>query len=223
MKRFQLWRSPQSQSPLLDLPAELRVKILRYVLRKEGPITSLKEVQVNSHPDSNFHEIYDANAMLSAQILRTCQQLHEEAEQILYKENILFICYNGNRFGSRGPDDLCHNLDFSINLSASRIEELSGTFVTIQDYFVGRESTMGPYTVSRYSQLMKFQHYRLKICYSCRESILTACRVLQPLLLDKDVTLMSRRITPCWFIYHLRCARYLRCRSLQIQWPKKHG
>jgi len=220
MGRSQVKPPHQNKSPLLDLPVELRVKILRYVLRKAGPITSLGEVRMTKVPRSSCHEIYNANATLSAQVLRTCQQLYGEGGEILYGENTLSICYSGYRSRASGPDDLCHILDYTINLSASRIEKSCDTFITIQDYFGGHKSEMEPYTLRRYSQLAKFQHYRLKIRYMHRENILTACRVLQPLLLEKDVTLVPMELGGPLHRYHLKFTRYLRCRRLQIEWPE---
>lgn len=220
MGRSQVKPSRQNKSPLLDLPVELRVKILRYVLRKDGPITSLGEVLMTKVPRSSCHEIYNANATLSAQVLRTCQQLYDEGGEILYGENTLSICYLGRRHRASGPDDLCYILDYTINLSLSRIEKPCDTLITVQEYFGGRKSEMEPYTLRRYSQLAKFKHYRLVICYIHRESILTACRVLQPLLLEKDVTLFPSNAGTSLHTHHLKCTRYLRCRRLQIEWPE---
>ena len=88
---------------LLQLPAELRLKILRFLLKTSGVILTNGEIWVQmraelcvecSHdgPDrEDFEQRCKAAMSHSAQILRTCQQIFREGQQILYSENALSL------------------------------------------------------------------------------------------------------------------------------------
>lgn len=116
---FIFTRHRQPESRLLCLPAELRLKILRYLHRHDGPIKSLREWKhfltpnTNEVPDRGYarkslrewkHFLstkeaivrsYARGVSLSSHLLRCCQQLHDEAIGVLYGENVLSIyCCN---------------------------------------------------------------------------------------------------------------------------------
>lgn len=90
----QTFRSPvqsQSSSPFLQLPAELRVRVLRNLLKSES-----KELHagcaVRCAESATFCEDkYHPGNQLLSQISRCCQSLYREGSAILYGENILQI------------------------------------------------------------------------------------------------------------------------------------
>lgn len=90
---FQNEPTLQKLSPLIGLPAELRLKIMRYLLRSGDPIRSQKEVGEAG---------YRAITCLSSQILQTCQQVYKEASVILYHKNTLAV-KTGSYDSDRNP------------------------------------------------------------------------------------------------------------------------
>ena len=82
----------QKGSRLMQLPAEIRVKILRSLLKANESIVPF----YNGSSDLTWgHQRdlvkYKDNTQLSAQVMRACQKLHGEAQHILYAENTLDI------------------------------------------------------------------------------------------------------------------------------------
>lgn len=74
----------QVQSPLLRLPAELRIKILRNVLKSSQPLYPMEKYRLESPKNlKRAQRLYHAQVKLSSQTLRTCQQLREEGIEIL--------------------------------------------------------------------------------------------------------------------------------------------
>lgn len=87
-------RDPQSASTLMTLPAELRLKILRMLLKKGDVLASFRQyLGADEQPYTEEHQQrYSKNVLsLSAQIVVCCQMLHEESLAILYKENTVSI------------------------------------------------------------------------------------------------------------------------------------
>lgn len=68
--------TPQTPSELLQLPGELRNRILRYIVTQPTPITL-------RHAEAPF--------TIAINILYTCRQLKEEACSLLYHENVFEI------------------------------------------------------------------------------------------------------------------------------------
>lgn len=100
----------QSQSPLLSLPAELRVKILRYLLGCEnGLVRSFSEITYNKHgytipfeeaPRGSPESMATYQEQVGgAQLLRTCQKLYWDGSNVLYKEQTagIHVEYEGGR------------------------------------------------------------------------------------------------------------------------------
>lgn len=115
--------NPQSASRLIQLPAELRLKIMRMLHQNVGPLDSTAVLPTSTY-DYSQHDSKDAErplVELSAQTLACCQVLKKEASSILYEENTLAI---------QCPRPLSANcqyfnvLDVTM-LIGSRLEELS--------------------------------------------------------------------------------------------------
>src|SRR5712664_1176146 len=67
--------------PFMRLPAELRLQVYRHLLR------SKYELFMKRCP---YHS---TSSDLHPSILRTCHQVHDEAVQVLYEENVFCIHY----------------------------------------------------------------------------------------------------------------------------------
>lgn len=89
----------QEQSHFLQIPAELRLKILRLLSKKDKVLMSIKETYETNGPSwqDEASTWYD-ELQLSSQLLLTCQILYREAYNVLYCENELGIyCTEINR------------------------------------------------------------------------------------------------------------------------------
>lgn len=148
---------------------------------------------------------------LSAQVLRTCQQLHEEGQQILYKENTLCINYKGDqhlRHRSRNTADLvdyCHILDQRVHLPGL-LSDLPSTDFSLRSYATKQSQPrvrvdldmegrwdyrqFDNTSLQAYPAMAKFQHIRLELYKPNQERLHIACRVLRDLLFNKDVDLV---------------------------------
>src|SRR5271170_5646890 len=85
-------RPPKKKFPLMKLPAEIRLKILRELLWQPEP---LKKIGHRS-----WHEevtrVEATNYAFHPAILATCRKLNEEGCTVLYEENtvdVIFFCY----------------------------------------------------------------------------------------------------------------------------------
>lgn len=72
--------APQTQSLLLRLPAELKVKVLRNLMKRNTTIRPMSQFKIRR---SNYPEDYAAQVQLSSQLLSTCQQLLAAGAEIL--------------------------------------------------------------------------------------------------------------------------------------------
>ena len=91
IRPFKKQKIVQAPSHLLQLPAELRLMILRQLLPAPGPIEPLSQSSYYQLEE----EAYEAQTGLSSQVLQCCQTLHDEGSAILYGENVLTIVANG--------------------------------------------------------------------------------------------------------------------------------
>lgn len=83
----------QPRFKFLSLPAEIRIEIYRLVLRQSTPVRP-------GRSSSSYWP--DFPLKLSAQLLRTCRQIHAEGLPILYGENTFSIIIS-NLFGPPSP------------------------------------------------------------------------------------------------------------------------
>lgn len=70
---------------LLCVPREIRLMILRWLLRSSSPLKS--RYDINVHPREYLHDLYP-------QILSTCRTLHAEGSAVLYTENAFEMTLN---------------------------------------------------------------------------------------------------------------------------------
>lgn len=90
--------NPQAGSRLVQLPAEIRLKIFRLLSKQLQPIRSdSQRDDQNQYVDADQADVHveDAacpgGATLSSQALRTCQLFYQEGSHVLYKENTLSL------------------------------------------------------------------------------------------------------------------------------------
>lgn len=240
---FWLWRAWQDVSPLLQLPAELRIKILRSLLKKPKPIYARSSSSSSAKDGSDeFNQPHDLE--LSSQLLRTCQQLYEEGRHVLYNENVLCVEYRPDTVdwltGSTGTD-ICCVLGQHLNLPYRPF----GLPCRISSFFeyarerdkvserpspVWHTMKLPNYSLAQiYPALVAFRHITLEVRNPSKNRVFIACRVLHDLLVGKHVTMAfletrsSRRSsepTERDMGYVTGCG-LLRCRSLRIRRPTK--
>ncbi|KAK5092620.1 hypothetical protein LTR70_001991 [Exophiala xenobiotica] len=204
---FRFPRNPQNISPLLRLPAELRIKVLRNLLKKSQPIPAQKP-RSSSAPDDDDTTNGPRDLNLSSQLLRASQQLYEEGRQVLYKENVLSIEYGP---GSPLSCDECQVLGFTLNIPSDP-SRLPSTKFSFFDFAKRR-----PYSLLKmYPALLSFQNIDLTVRSTKKDFVLVICRVMRDFPLGKDVNLIHT-VVP-WYKL-LECCRFLRCRSLHIERP----
>lgn len=213
---FALPANPQLLCRLLQLPPELKLIVFRLLLKSSRPLES----QGSLH--SNDAGLYDPQAQLSSQVLRTCQTLFLEAGDVLYRENTLVIdCDSAT--GSR-----CHMLNISVPLPMNLWESFN-VVLDLMPYaaYRGRHD-LRPDAAHRlltnfYPSLLRFKLVHVNLHSDHVESTFVACRLLRDLLSgeDREVTVslaitlgvpgQSRHIGR-----HIQCLKGLRCSAINI-------
>ena len=211
MRIFQHHPNPQNGSRLIRLPAELRVKILRNLLKKPSPIQSLAE---RDPANNDARAQYDADTSLSSQVLRTCQIAYNEGLLILYKENIIQLHIredsdNSCELGSfdltiRYPldaDDISMHQDALLEFAGNAehcdncvtISECVGSFPAYCENPAceGYYKNSGKDLVDQYPVLQQFTHIRLVLSWMSNKNgvFVVACRALRDLLRGKHVSI----------------------------------
>lgn len=204
-------QSPNSQvsSALVSIAPELRVKILRYVLKSCSPLINQEELSVDikdpkdatkeGSPNTQEPSVQSAAPLtisLSSQVLATCQQMYAEGSQILYGENILSI---------HASDYTLSFLDTSIHFNNTALWETLKAQIELGhlllDWKPNVEKSLEnarSFNVERATSYMspspqKFSRYQLLILvyqrYNPYRIIFHACRILRPLFQGKQVTI----------------------------------
>ncbi|KAK5954661.1 hypothetical protein OHC33_004385 [Knufia fluminis] len=106
-KVFKLPQCPQTNSRLVCLPAEIRLKILHSLLKHEGPLRSSRNLGIERQRQAFG---------LTAQILPACQQIYNEASAVLYSVNVLWIDFRIHQGTRTSPNSDTAQLDI-LNLS----------------------------------------------------------------------------------------------------------
>lgn len=234
MESFRQRRMAQVQSPLLRLPAEMRVKILRNILKSDQPLYSMEKYRHES--PKNFKKVrrlYYAQLRLSSQFLCTCQQVKDEGEQVLYGENVLCILYRCDMrwdsrvsHGSIGSD--CHILRWS-----TKLPKIDCAMEDHMSQSRGPGSDLhcwNPCLCHNFKEDMpyaapdstRFHRVRVDLHYNDIYAIFTASRSLFPLLENKSVLLQaipdsqSSDLEPDKNASLLRACRVFRCQSLKV-------
>jgi len=215
---FLLARNPQTSSCLIQLPAELRIKVLRLLLRSPNPLTDLEEFGMESDgPDMTG---YEQGIELSAQLLLCCQQLHSEGHQILYGENTLYIHFEWrNRI--RPNLFYCDILGATTEIP-EKMEYLNGFDDSLRyqadDYARNGDCSYDDRDSARQLAKMlptieKFQHFLDYLEVFDQEHLSIGCRVLQQLLFEKDVVFVFNDEAK---VQWLKSCLLLRCRSARF-------
>lgn len=126
---FKLSRDAQNQSPLVQLPAELRIPILEFLLRHDKPLTCLPGEPRDG--DARKLRLYMAMRLISRRTMISPQQSCKpvkycigDGTPILYQENELSITLVFDRFtgdfSNENPNNVvrqaCYILDGSVKL-----------------------------------------------------------------------------------------------------------
>lgn len=109
-RAFSQSQNDQLTSPIIRIPAEVRVKILRYLLKSEDFLDN--DIKAGFRP---FSKPFN----LSAQILLTCQTLHKEGTEILYEEYTCVI-----EFSTHQSNLVLDVLDMQVNLPLTTIRRV---------------------------------------------------------------------------------------------------
>lgn len=110
---FRLARNNQHESSLLQLPTELLCKILRMLLRHHDRLPFRLKYASGKYPE------LPGWIDLSSQMLASCQVLYKEAYHILYRENVVRVCFSRcHSSDSRLFISILHCAAFTINTPA---------------------------------------------------------------------------------------------------------
>ena len=214
--------NPQTASRLIQLPPELRLKIMRMLHKNTGPLDSMVALPASTYHFSkrDYGDADRSVVELSTQMLACCQVLQREASPILYEENTLGIEY------SRSRSPYCrhfHVLDVLGRL-ATRPEELpTGSEVDhleslIDAWTSSRASWPELYRLRKFYQAVKnIRKIQLTVEYKDSTDMFMACKFFKALLLDKDVVFIPKDKSNGSGPSELDCiksSRMLRCRSI---------
>ena len=190
----------QSTSRLLQLPPELRIKILRQLHRNDQPLLG----------DTN----------LSGQALVCCQRIYGEACHILYAENVVSIrcAYDCPETAlSKGPNWACfrcHILgtyaDLPTNLHETGLEDHDLDWFALKD---GQDSSPIP-VQSFYTAASRFKKYQVSIDFIEAIEIWVSFRPLKGILRGKSVSIALRPVCELNDRTLTASCRILRCHSV---------
>lgn len=137
-RQFLRAETMQTSSMLMSLPAEIRLKILRSLLRKG------EALQSSGSRDSNVNWLKEGSKFaedmqLSAQIMSCCQAMYHEAEEILYKENVLQVDLTHRTESKIDIDILGGTLD--MDLGSRDISQREKTLVDMIERAAKKQAT----------------------------------------------------------------------------------
>lgn len=216
MRPFTQPADPQLSSPPLNLPSEVRLQIWTLLLK--SPDTLVTKAEYEHHERRKQQEATSANdnggsseegthkyrlcSNLSAQLLACCQQVYNECEPILYRENTISIFCASVKVDHFYFDLLCFALDQEWLLPDSAQEE------DVTDF--------GDKTV--FQALSRFHKYRLSMSVHYPEAIYLFGRFLAATLSNKEVTVEAfdgqyRPVVAQW----LKSLQSLKCKSMDFE------
>lgn len=181
---FILSPAAQSQSHLMQLPAELRLSVLRHLLQTDRPLTSDIDVSLDQAQSETYTRV--SNLELSSQLLRSCQQLYREARPILYHENTLaIVCDHTETLHVLGHD--IEIADYSWT-HAEHITDLTSlaTFTLLgpNGFHLKKQYEL---FLAQAFLLQQFQTFDVTLGHSNRVDIYNAVRMLRNLVAAKHV------------------------------------
>lgn len=220
----------QTGSRFLQLPAEVRLIILRQLLRSDKPIYSL-----GSTDDIEYFN----SIQRSTQLLRTCQLLHNEGLAILYYENTL--CVDFMAYDPDSEEETVHYCGI-LQMFLPVPEKLKGSeeeLLSLIKYATPKRAAdcddsglMMQHCddlVKQWGTLRKFNRFQIRVQYATQQVVFSASRMLQDLLQNKDVKFTLNvvdaddeyRVPETEFdktaSQMLRSCRILRCTSMEFE------
>jgi len=233
---FQLPRSDNdSPNYILGLPAELRLKILRYLLKRKEPIYSRMEFDERCRrreepycTEKLMPQRYRSQGALSSQLLSTCQQLCLEGRDVLYRENTLCVYYGSGPRNYRSRTECCCILESSatVPLDLTRLKDVMSGLLDCTDTPKGDGRTTwlrdAQPLAQAYPAIGAFQKIHLTLDPFMANGAWVASRILRELLSGKDVTIVATDRVPQNTLVALKI---LRCRSVNVilQKPASEG
>lgn len=209
VQSFEKHPDEQFSSRLLRLPVEIRLKILRSLMRKPIPICSRLQ--------SGYAENYLDGLALSSQLLRSCQRIYHEGLNILYNENTLSILCQPAGMGSIS----CGVLHLIVR--AYHVLQYMGSSIHDTDLLsVAKRKLEQEHPIARtkdalellpiYNSLLRFK--RVQVHFECGQAEHDAiCVLLVRLILKGKQVIISD--PPNSFNYE--SLKALRCSSIVIQ------
>lgn len=147
-------------------------------------------------------------------MLRVYQQLNQEAEYVLYKQNTLMLLYHSHKWELL--DTGCQVPKSMTELAANSYN--SGTdFRSIAQWSSNTRAAYFTYRLSKlYDTLCKFENLTLTVPVNDRESLFIACLTIQDFARGKNVTFEPLRNARhiCSSLDQFRCCLDFRCRSI---------
>lgn len=198
LKHFATPPKTQAGSLLLSTVPELRLKILRNLLRSDGDITHYQTVDtetrrtVSIRPrestqsfDERFKRAQGARYEFSSQVMACCQQLYYEASAILYKENTASILWG--EFHQIYAPAFAFELPFrSLPFGAYRTEaDLATTEGQVRQHMIGCHSKFSIRNI--YPALSEFERINITLKTRSHEQFFVMARLLRGLLRNKIV------------------------------------
>jgi len=227
LPRFTQPRITQGASRLVHLPPELLLRVLRLLLKHPG---SLKPLDIEDSPNPDTADGHVPVVELSAQLLATCQLLHDEAWPILYGENTLrIVCQSVlPHYHS------CYVLGAGIELHCNADDMPAGDYnlLSLSQPHV-RSCHLTDRFVRYYDGLSRVQNVELVVGHSLAEELFIACRAIHPLVRGKNVLIKllpkstrsllenyEASAIQCLESYRLKGCRIFRCRSIEFEGNK---
>lgn len=199
-KSFEQPQHPQNQSQLLSLATEIRLKILRYLLKFEGG--EIKDFITLDMTENEYYKHLDR----SAQILATCQQLLWEGRDVLHGENELVISVKS----SASSMVHLHLRDTDLALPGyddDLLNDVPDNYADIPEFDAGFSSFHGPvqwrlkcctpaglkiheHLDEEYMMWLKqFKKVKVDMCFNSQQvhTLFVVCRALKDFVRDKAV------------------------------------
>lgn len=183
IQTFALPQSPQKSCPLFQLPAELRLRIFRRLLKRDTPLWPIVD---------GFMSFLGQDFQLSSQFLRTSQQLYHEGMSVLYQENTLVVVFMRQPPG-HGPEEVnLKILRWTLVVSRMALFDSSKFGVFEQACRTSkRHDSSQRYAAlqikEKFPSLRRFRHMYFKIRCAEQIDVALACRIASDLLLDREV------------------------------------
>lgn len=205
---FQLPRNPQQSSELMQLPSELRLKILRCLVKVLTPIAPVW-IHDRRQLRPDFRNLYNWSKGLSSQILQVCQRLNEEGECILYMKNPLLLSFQQHEW---------EVLDAQCEVPGS-VTELAAISQRGTDLQSIAARGYGRLLSQLYKSISKFENLRLAFSVNSREGLFILCHTVESLVRGKCVTFAPTTATEpvCSSSNRPKCCLNLRCRSVVFE------